>query len=114
MRGGRVHTYFPAPGMVDEYRTSPDDRFHAPETELSYPGVVSWNQTLQGPLLVAHISTDAVGFGSNQAWPCTDLQLWFGDMAPGETKSAAGHVLVARCDLTTFAEQADALLEKLR
>ena len=114
MRGGRVHTYFPAPGMVDQYRTSPNDGFHAPETELSYPGVVSWNQTLQGPLLVAHLSTDAVAFGSNQAWPCTDLQLWFGDVAPGETKSATGHVMVARCDLEAFAEQADRLLDRLR
>ena len=114
MRGGRVHTYFPAPGMVDQYRTSPNDGFHAPETELSYPGVVSWNQTLQGPLLVAHLSTDAVSFGSNQAWPCTDLQLWFGDVAPGETKSATGHVMVARCDLEAFAEQADRLLDRLR
>ena len=114
MRGGRVHTYFPAPGMVDQYRTSPNDGFHAPETELSYPGVVSWNQTLQGPLLVAHLSTDAVAFGSNQAWPCTDLQLWFGDVAPGETKSATGHVVVARCDLEAFAEQADRLLDRLR
>ncbi len=113
MRGGSEHTYFPAPGMVDQYRTSPNDRFHAPETELSYPGVVSWNQTLQGPLLVAHLSTDAVAFGSNQAWPCTDLQLWFGDMAPGETKSATGHVVVARCDLEAFAVQADRLIDRL-
>ena len=57
MSGGQVHTYFPAPGMTDEYRTSPNQGFHAPETELSYPGVVSWNRTLQGPLLVAHLST---------------------------------------------------------
>ena len=46
MRGGRVHTYFPAPGMANEYRTSPNEAFHAPGTELSYPGVVSWNRTL--------------------------------------------------------------------
>ena len=63
---------------------------------------------------MAQLSTDAVAFGSNQAWPCTDLQLWFGDMAPGETKSATGHVVVARCDLETFAEQADRLLDALR
>jgi hypothetical protein len=114
MSGGQVHTYFPAPGMADEYRTSPNQGFHAPETELSYPGVVSWNRTLQGPLLVAHLSTDAVAVGSNQAWPCTDLQLWFGDMSPGETKSATAHVMVARCDLATFAAQADQLTEALR
>ena len=35
MRGGRVHAYFPAPGMADQYRTSPNEGFHAPETELS-------------------------------------------------------------------------------
>ena len=109
-----MHTYFPAPGMTDEYRTSPNQGFHAPETELSYPGVVSWNRTLQGPLLVAHLSLDAVAVGSNQAWPCTDLQLWFGDMSPGETKSATGHVMVARCDLATFAAQADRVVEVMR
>ena len=114
MSGARVHTYFPAPGMTAEYRTSPNATFHAPETELSYPGVVSWNRTLEGPLLVAHLSLDAVAFGSNQAWPCTDLQLWFGDIAPGETKSTTAHVMVARCDLATFAAQADKLTEALQ
>ena len=113
MAGGREHTYFPAPGMVQAYRTARVDPFDGPELELSFPGVVSWNKTLKGPLLVAHVSKDAMSFGSNQSWPCTDLQLWFGDMAPGETKSAAGHVIVAACDLSAFAEQADALLEQL-
>ena len=28
-------------------------------------------------------------------------------MAPGETKAATAHVMVARCDLVTLAEHAD-------
>ena len=62
---------------------------------------------------MAHLSTDAVAFGSNQAWPRTDLQLWFGDVAPGEMKSASAHVVVAGCDIVTFAEHADRLIEAL-
>ena len=62
---------------------------------------------------MAHLSTDAVAFGSNQAWPRTDLQLWFGDVAPGEMKSASAHVVVARCDLAALAEQADRVIEAL-
>jgi len=107
------HTYYPAPGMVEAYRSSPDKRFHAADTQLSFPGVVCWNRTLKGPLLVGHCSKDAMALGSNQSWPCTDLQLWFGNLAPGEEKSRTGHVFVARCDLKTFAQHADTILERL-
>ena len=37
MRGGRVHSYFPAPGMADEYRTSPNQGFHAPRRSSPIP-----------------------------------------------------------------------------
>ena len=32
-------------------------------------------------------------------------------MSPGETKSATAHVVVARCDLATFAAEADRVAE---
>jgi len=109
----QVHTYYPAPGMVAAYRSSPDKRFGRADTELSFPGVVCWNRTAEGPLLVCHCSPNAMAVGSNQNWPCTDLQLWFGTVAAGEQKSKTGHVLVARCDLKTFAGRADEILERL-
>jgi len=113
MRSATVHTYYPAPGMVEEYAaTDLNDLFQASHTELSFPGVVCWNHTAKGPLLVCHYSKDAVAVGSNQNWPCTDTHLWFGDIAPGEQKSKTGHVLIAKADLKTFAEQADLIAGK--
>jgi len=115
MPPAETHVYYPAPGMVDEYRTAPQNRpeFHAADTELSFPGVVCWNLTAKGPLLVCHCSHDAMAVGSNQLWPCTDLQLWFGDLAPGQKKTRTGHVFIARSDLQTFARHADSILDVL-
>jgi len=109
------HTYYPTPGMVNEYGRCAETRseFRAAHIELSFPGVVCWNHTTKGPLLVCHYSEDAMAVGSNQLWPCTDLQLWFGDLAPGEQRSKTGHVLVAECNLKTFGEQADSIRERL-
>ncbi|MBN2456300.1 MAG: hypothetical protein JXB29_07190 [Sedimentisphaerales bacterium] len=113
MPSATVHTYYPANGMAEEYRTSVDHRFHAPDTELSFPGVACWNRTADGPLLVCHCSEDAVAIGSNQNWPCTDLNLWYSDIEPGQQKQKTGHILVAKADLKTFAKNADRLLKRL-
>ena len=116
MPSARVHTYYPAPGMVEEYSRCAKARpeFHAADSELSFPGVVCWNYTAKGPLLVCHCSKDAMAVGSNQLWPCTDLQLWFGDLAPGQQKSKTGHVLIADGDLGMFAKHADSILDQLK
>lgn len=40
--------------------------------------------------------------GANQLWSCWDLQLRFGDIAPGEEVSCTGHVLVMDSNLDGF------------
>jgi hypothetical protein len=107
--------YFPTQARFGEYQRTIVSK---PETEaeepLSFPGVVGWNLTAaNGPLLVCHCSKDAVSVGANQMSPCTDLQLWFGDMEPGEEVSRTGHILIAQSDLAAFAERADEILAQL-
>ena len=116
MPSAQHHRYYPAPGMVAEHERIKADRgsFRGDSPELSFPGVVCWNYTSTGPVLMCHCSKDAVGVGSNQLWPCTDLFLWFGEIAPGEQTSKTGHILLARCDLKTFADHADSILDTLK
>lgn len=51
--------------------------------------------------------------GANQLWSCWDLQIWFGDIAPGEEVSRTGHVLVMDSDLAGFVGEAEDILAEL-
>ncbi len=114
--GATAACYFPVRDRVEEFNRSLLSKPAASlKQPLSFPGVVCWNQTLEDkPLLVCHVSEDALSVGANQLWPCTDLQLWFGDIEPGEEVSRSGHVLVMESDLAAFAREADGILARLK
>jgi hypothetical protein len=115
--GVNVRTFLPVAGMTREYSTLYEKDLMIPEVSdeniLSFPGAVCWNITDKGPLLACHCSKHAVAVAANQNWPCNDILLWFGDLAPGEEKSREGHVIIAKSNLHTFAKRVDAILKQV-
>ncbi|MSP12161.1 MAG: hypothetical protein EXR62_04295 [Chloroflexi bacterium] len=103
------HRYFPPPGMESEYARTLGKRCTPLEFAIDIPAVVAWNIVDEGPLLTCHYSRQAVGVGANQMTPCTDVFLWYGDIAPGEEKTRWGHVWIGPSTLVDF----DATLQDL-
>ncbi|MBI3943236.1 MAG: hypothetical protein HY326_09510 [Chloroflexi bacterium] len=96
------HTYFPVQGLEPEFRRSLGKRSKSTSLSLTIPAVAAWNMVDEGPLLTCHYSQHAVAVGSNQQWPCTDLFLWYGDIAPGEEQIRWGHVWIGSATLAEF------------
>ena len=100
--------FLPVKGMGATYSRLGGDRRNAaskewmPGSELGFPGIVCWNVTSKGHLLISHFATQAIAVMANQNWPCTDLHLWFGEIRPGQTVSRTGRVLIAEADLEAF------------
>ena len=106
------HAYLPVAGMEQAYaRTRLPLRWTRPAPSLAIPAIAAWNFVDQGPLLTCHYSRHAVGLGANQEWPCTDLSMWYGDLAPGEEKVCWGHVWVGQVRLVELAEEISTLRE---